>query len=72
MCYIGRQRHLSEPVQDLLENPLKFKTHQAVAALHDLQDLSLQAPVAEYCPGAGPELFAWPHEALPDILFHAL
>ena len=64
---VGRQGHLAQPVQHLLEDALELKSHQAVAALRDLQDLRLEAPVAKDGPGARPQLFARPHQALPDI-----
>ncbi len=61
------KRHLAQPVKDLLENPLKFKAHQAVSALGDLEDLRLQASVSKDSPGAGLKLLSGPDQAFPDV-----
>ena len=69
---IRRKRHLSQTVQDFFENPLIFETDQAVAALRDLKNLSLQTSVPEDRPRPGTQLLTGSHQALPNILFQPL
>ncbi len=71
---VGRQRHLPERVQHLLENALIVKLHQPVPLIDDIDDLAderslLRRPVraAEEDPGADPAFFARLHQRLPGI-----
>ena len=66
MGYIRRKRHLSQPVQDFLENPVKIKAHEAVSVLHNLQNLRLKKAVSKLGPRTGAELFAGSYQCFPD------
>src|SRR5699024_7455930 len=49
---IRRQRHFSQFIQDLLENPLIFKPDQPVSFLYDIDNLPHQKAIAEADPGS--------------------
>ena len=69
---IRRQRHLAKAVKHFLENTLIMELHQPVSVLHDLENRCGQTSVAERHLRAGLQLFAGPHQRLPDIARAAL
>ena len=69
---IGRQGHLSQLVQDLLKDPVVFKLDQAVALLHNVNDLAGQKSLAEIDSGSDLAFFSRFDQGLPDIVFFSL
>lgn len=69
---VGRQRHLPELIQNLLEDAFIAELDQTVPVLHDLQNLAGQEPVAEREDRAGTALFSRLHKGLPDVVLSAL
>ena len=71
MGNVGRQRHLPQPVQHFLKNPLIFKADQAIAFFHRLQYLRFQETVTEHQSCTGSAFFSGLYQCLPDIILTA-
>ena len=69
MGNIGRQRHLSQLIQDLLKDSLIGKLDQAVSFLHHVDDLPFQQPAAKGNPGAHSGFLSWFYQCFPDVVF---
>jgi len=65
---IRRQGHLSQLIQDFLENPLIFKADQTISFLYDINNLSDQKAIAKTDPGSYFRLFPRFYQSLPDII----
>ncbi len=69
VCDIGRERHFSERVQHLLEDPFILKMDEPVAFVRVPHDLAFEPAVAEHKPRALAAFLAWLHQSLPDVIF---
>ena len=67
VCNIRRKRHLAESVQDFFEDSLVLKLHQSVPLIENVEDHSLQAPVAESYPGSRFQFLSRPYKCLPPV-----
>ena len=65
---IRRKRHLAQPVENLLENPLVGKLYQPVSFLYNIYHRTRQQPVAEGNHRADLRLFSRLHQRLPDVI----
>ena len=72
VCDVRRQRHLSELIQNLLKNPFVMELDQAVALLHNVNDLAGQKSLAEIDSGSDLAFFSRFDQGLPDIVFFSL
>ena len=68
MSDIGRQGHLAQFVQNLLENALVGKLNQTISFLHDVHDFSYEKTFTERNLRADLCLFSRFHQRLPDIV----
>ena len=64
---VGRQGHLAQAVQNLLEYPIVGETDLAVTLVHDVDDFAGQEAAAKDNALADPRLFARLDERLPDV-----
>ena len=69
---IGRQRHLTQLVEDLLKHAVVVEFHLAAAILGIVDDLGAQKAIAKGAERAGTQPAAGTHKALPHILFQTL
>ena len=72
VCDVRRQRHLSELIQNLLKNSFVMELDQAVALLHNVNDLAGQKSLAEIDSGSDLAFFSRFDQGLPDIVFFSL
>ena len=72
VCDVRRQRHLSELIQNLLKNPFVMELDQAVALLHNVNDLAGQKSLAKIDSGSDLAFFSRFDQGLPDIVFFSL
>ena len=72
VCDVRRQRHLSELIQNLLKNPFVMELDQAVALLHNVNDLAGQKSLTKIDSGSDLAFFSRFDQGLPDIVFLSL
>ena len=65
---IRRKRHLAQPVENLLEDPLVGKLYQPVSFLYNIHHRTRQQPVAKGNHRADLRLFSRLHQRLPDVI----
>ena len=65
---VGRKRHLSQLIQDLLEDPVVAELDKAVSFLRLSDDGPLQEPAAEAHHSAGAALLSRLHQGLPNVV----
>ncbi len=68
MGNIGRQRHLSQPIQNRFKNSLISKLNQPVALFCNFQHFSRQNPAAKKNFSARPCLFSRFYQSFPNII----
>ena len=68
MGNVGRKRHFSKFVQDLLKDPLIGKTDKPVSVGKNFLDLSFKKALAEDGGCACPKLFSGADQGFPKIL----
>ena len=69
---VGRQRHLSQPVQNFLKNTLIMKTHQPRTLRGPIHDLRPKKAVAEAAPCSRSQPAARTHQRFPQVFFQPL
>ena len=70
MCYIRRQRHLTEFVKNFLKYTVISKFNVSVSVFNDINYLSRQQSFAKLNNGAYVAFFTRSYEAFPCIIFH--
>ena len=68
---IRRQRHFSQLIQDLFENPLIMELDQTVSLIYNINDLTLQDTVTKSDLCTRTCFFSRLYKTLPDIIFAA-
>ena len=69
---VGRQGHLTQPIQNFLKNALIMETHQPRALRGTIHDFRPKQPVAEAAPGSRGQTAARAHQRFPKVFFQPL
>ena len=72
VCDVRRQRHLTEPFQNLLKDPVIIEFHQAIPIIQNIHDFCGQRAVAKGHFRPRTQLLAGTHQCLPNIILTPL